>query len=402
VTQGIEVTVGGQRASAGPALASRRRPVLSLYVHVPFCFHKCHYCDFYSLVDRRDRQDPFTDALVAELRALAPHAGPLESVFVGGGTPTLLRPDLWRRLLDAFHGAYRLAPDAEFTVECNPETASPELMGVLAAGGVNRLSVGAQSFDERHLKTLERWHDPASVPRALALAHDAGIHRLSVDLIFAIPGQTLDDWRRDLDAALALPVEHLSGYGLTYEPGTAMTTRLERGDVEPAGEDLEAAMYEATLEAAAQAGFRRYEVSNLARAEPGEGPTPRAASRHNLAYWRGESWLAAGPSASAHVEGWRWKNVPRVDEWMAGVRAGGSPVVDLEPPDERRALAERLMMGLRLAEGIDTPVHAGALRAAIERERGAGLLDERDGRLTLTERGFLLADGVIARLIDAI
>jgi len=253
---------------------------------------------------------------------------------------------MWKRVLDVLDNAFDLsvirAGRGEFTVECNPETASEELFAVLTAGGVDRLSIGAQSFDPELLKVLERWHDPASVPRAVELARAGGIDRISLDLIFAIPGQTLDAWQRDLDAALALAPDHLSCYTLTYEPNTPMTVRCARGDFTPASEDLEADLYEATVARLAQAGFARYEISNYAKLGQ--------QSQHNLAYWRQSPWLAAGPSASAHVAGHRWKVVPHLGAYLAST--GAAPVIDHEAPDARRALAERMMTGVRLAEGL--------------------------------------------------
>ena len=412
-----------------PDLLGGARPrARSLYFHVPFCFHKCHYCDFYSFVDSKDRQGEFTDRLVDELGALARLLDPddaappeLETVFAGGGTPSLLAPQLWERLLSALLNRFTLASACEFTVECNPETVTDELAQTLAAGGVNRASVGAQSFNTAHLKTLERRHDPESVPRALETLRAAGVRRLSVDLISAVPGQTPDEWLDDLDRALALPIEHVSAYTLTYEPNTAMTKRLERGEFEPAGESLEADLAELTRARLADAGFARYEVSNFAKLAPTDpDPTiapPAAASRHNLAYWEHRPWLAAGPSASGHLAGRRWKNVPRLTEWMAGVvRTGGfGPVVDPELPDPRRALAERLMMGLRLAHGVDWPaVRAGARSVGasgeVERvasrlvESGEAVVDDRTDppRLRLTEAGLAFADAVAARFLDAL
>ncbi len=367
-------------------------------------------------MDSQDRQEPFLNALERELANLAPHAGPLETIFVGGGTPSLLRVELWDRLLADLPRLFDLTGLAEFTVECNPETVTPELMAAFKRGGVTRVSMGAQSFDERHLKTLERWHDPASVQRALTLAADAGIARRSIDLIYAIPGQTLDEWKCDLDTALALDpgVEHLSCYALTYEPNTAMTKRLSMGQFTRADEDLEADMFEATVSMLRGAGFDRYEVSNFAK--------PGAECAHNMAYWRQGSWLAAGPSASGHLRasdarqgGWRWKNLPRLTDWMEGIAATGGlpPVVDLESPEPPRALAERVMTGLRLREGIDAdqlrtdvriaaPRRAEALDAAIQTELSTGLLVEQGGRLTLTDGGFLFADGIASRLMRAI
>jgi oxygen-independent coproporphyrinogen-3 oxidase len=408
-----------RRLTAAEALSSGHEPARSLYVHVPFCFHKCHYCDFYSFVDTQDRQAPFLDALLIELASLAPHAGPIETIFVGGGTPSLLRVELWERLLAEIPGLFDLSRLVEFTVECNPETVTPALMGVFKAGGVTRVSMGAQSFNDRHLKTLERWHDPASVQRALAIAADAGIERRSIDLIYAIPGQTLDEWKWDLDMALSLApgVGHLSCYALTYEPNTAMTKRLSLGQFVRADEDLEADMFELTVDTLRDAGIERYEVSNFAKPGPGGGEC-----LHNLVYWRQGSWLAAGPSASAHLRlsepragGWRWKNLPRLTDWMEGVTTnrGLPPVVDLEPPDPERALTERVMTGLRLREGIDVaamradlahvaPERAEDFDSAIGAETTTGALREHAGRLTLTEHGFLFADGIASRLMRAI
>ncbi len=401
-------------------LRAMTQPAGALYIHVPFCFHKCHYCDFYSFVDAQDRQADFVEALCLEIgtlgKANAAASGipgtPLTSIFVGGGTPSLLRPELWGGLLEHLAATFTFAPDLEFTVECNPETVTGALMGVLAAGGVNRISVGAQSFSPAHLTTLERHHDPRNVERALELALDAGIRRLSVDLIFGIPGQTLAEWTSDLGRALRLAngaIEHISCYALTYEPGTAMTVRVQRGDIEPIDQDLEADMFEATVGLLRAAGLQRYEISNFSR----EG----AECRHNLAYWRQDDWLAAGPSASGHASGYRWKNVPRLTDWMDGVlgrldgKPGYSPVVDLEPPDPRRALAERLLMGLRLREGVSRIEvleesrqwgRAGQLEAAAGLEVEQGHLQETHDRWSLTDRGILLADSVIGSLMQAI
>ena len=405
-------------SSSGPtsaiALSGGCHSAAGLYIHVPFCFHKCHYCDFYSFVDTHDRQPVFVERLGSELAKLALHGKPtasggLSSIFVGGGTPSLLAVELWRQLLEVLRERFDFDERTEFTVECNPETVTPGLMAALRAGGVNRVSVGAQSFDARHLGTLERWHEPANVDRALRLAADAGIERRSVDLIFAIPGQTLDDWKRELDTALGLMggggVEHLSCYGLTYEPNTAMTARLNRGDFAPADEDLEADMYLHTVARLRDAGLDRYEVSNFARAG--------AECRHNLAYWRQEQWLAAGPSASAHVGGHRWKNVPRLTDWMQGVeRSGGySPIVDHEPPDDRRARVEYVMTALRLREGVEVGrVERGmdrasteSLRAVLGAQRARGMIESCPGdRWCLTDAGFLHADGVASQIMRAI
>lgn len=392
----------------------------SLYIHVPFCFHKCHYCDFYSLVDTRDRQAAFTDRLIAELAALAPFAGgkPLRTIFVGGGTPSLLAVEHWKRLLATLADRFDLSEVrkglGEFTVECNPETVSAELMETLRGGGVDRVSVGAQSFNPAHLKTLERWHDPANVAKAIDLARAAGIPRQSMDLIFGIPGQTLLDWESDLATALSIGTEHLSCYNLTYEPNTAMTKRLELGHFIPAEEEVEVEMFHATLRHVRAAGMDRYEVSNFARSG--------CESQHNLAYWRQEQWLAAGPSASGHLSlagptgepgAWRWKNVPRLDDYLKESPTGLPGAVDVEGPDATRALVEKIMTGVRLAEGLDAaqtiaaterlrPGSGAELRAAANRSIRAGELREVGARWSLTDAGWLVTNTVVLGLVEVV
>lgn len=385
-------------------------PTTALYLHVPFCYHKCHYCDFYSIVDKRDRQRAFTDRMLLELAALGPlsHA-PLTSIFVGGGTPTLLAPEHWERLLrgldDHFDMSQIQAGQGEFSIECNPETATSELMGLLKDGGVNRISMGAQSFNPVHLKTLERWHDPENVEKAINLAADAGIARRSIDLIFAVPGQTLADWDQDLRRALSLPIDHASCYALTYEPNTAMTARMHRGEFTPAGDDIEAEMYEHTVETLRAHGLHRYEVSNFAR--------PDAECRHNLAYWRQDPWLAGGPSASGHLHGHRWKNIPRLDDYLDFSDAGFSPVMDHEPPEPGRNLIEKIMTGIRLSEGLDAvaiteaartidPASPERLELQLRAHRESGWLNLDPGRWVLTDSGFLFADRVASDLMGAV
>jgi oxygen-independent coproporphyrinogen-3 oxidase len=381
------------------------QPPAAAYLHVPFCFHKCHYCDFYSIVDSQDRREPFTDRLIDELRVASPRfTEPLRAVFVGGGTPTLLLPDQWRRLLAAMAETLPGFPGAECTVEANPETVTAELLDVLATGGVNRISIGAQSFDPRHLATLERHHDPASVVRAVGLARASGIDRMSLDLIFGVPGQTLDDWRRDLDAVLALEPSHLSCYGLMYEPNTPLTKRRDLGRIEPIDPDVEAQMYETTCAVLAGAGLEHYEISNWAR--PGERCV------HNLEYWHGSSWWAAGPSAVGQLRdadglgGWRWRNVPRLGDWLA--TGPWPPVVDVERIDPETARAEAFMLGLRLLDGMSVAridalltgdPEAPRRRAAIEAELAAGRLERAGEVIRLTAAGLLVADSVVGELL---
>ena len=409
---GTSLNVIGPGAAAAVAMASAADVLRGveprfegLYVHVPFCFHKCHYCDFYSFVDTEDRQEAFVVRLEDELGAMAAWVRtPLETVFVGGGTPTLLAPPLLGRALRAVRERLPLSPRAEWTVEANPETVDEAVAGTLASAGVNRVSLGAQSFDPRHLKTLERRHDPASVARAIARLRAAGIARISIDLIFGIPGQTMDEWSSDLGHAIDLGTDHLSCYGLTYEPNTAMTVRLGRGEFEPCDEGVEAAMLEEAVARLERAGFDRYEVSNWARVRDGDRIAERC--RHNMLYWRNRDWMAAGPSASGHAQGVRWKNVPRLGDWLAS--RGTSPVVDVERGDADTVAGERLMMGLRLVDGLpETEVaeilslgaRGPARRAAIDHAIACGMLERCAGTLRFTARGMMTANATLSELV---
>lgn len=386
-----------------PAAARESRGVSGVYVHVPFCAHKCHYCDFYSFVDREERQPEFVRRLIDEWAAAAQRwTTPLETIFFGGGTPTLLAEPLWRDLLRARRELLPLVADGEFTVEANPETLAPELVETLVDGGVTRMSMGVQSFNARHLRTLERRHQPESVLRGMGILRRGGVREINVDLIFGIPGQSLGDWTKDLDQAIELEPDHLSAYGLTYEANTPLTHRLRLGEFEACPEDLEAAMLDAARDRLDAAGFAHYEISNWARRDSlGE-----RRCRHNLLYWSNRDWWAFGPSASGHVQGVRWKNTPRLSEWLA--TGPWSPVVDVEQVDERTRSGERIMVGLRLLEGLleqefDALLRCGddaderrARASALERR---GLLERRGDRVRLSSQGLLLANVVIEELL---
>lgn len=385
---------GGKRATQG------------LYIHIPFCFHKCHYCDFYSLVETAsDRQEAFTDRLIAELSLRARQVDLRPStLFVGGGTPTLLRPELWRRLLAALRDVGVLETVSEFTVEANPETVTAELVELLLAGGVNRVSLGAQSFHPDLLKMLERWHEPASVARAVETLRCAGLTNFNLDLIFAIPGQSLELLRADLDAALALGPAHLSCYGLTYEPNTAMTQRLKMGKVTPAEEELERQMYALVMDQLDAAGFEHYEVSNWARRAPGQSrpPSPRRCS-HNLIYWTNRNWLGLGPAAASHMDGRRWKNEPHLGRYLD--QNPEPPTTEHEELPPARRVGEEIMLRLRLREGaehawLENNLAADDPRRATMTELVAmGMLERTNSHLRLTRRGLFVADAVIGKLL---
>ena len=406
----------------------------ALYFHVPFCFHKCHYCDFYSIVDAPEqgaghetrhamsptmppaRQKPFLDRLLTELHHRSTQAR-LEprTIFVGGGTPTLLSPELWQRWLGEMKQAGLLEQVTEFTIEANPETVSPELMEVLVQGGVNRISIGSQSFQPDLLKTLERWHDPAAVGKAVQIIRSAGISNINLDLIFAIPGQTMAMLDADLDAALSHQPLHLSYYSLIFEPNTAMNQRMKQGQIMPMDEESERAMYARVIERLAAAGFEHYEVSNWARqSDDGVSRSPRRTESadvnvssyrclHNLLYWENANWLGIGPAAASHVDGHRWKNEPHLGRYLA--MTPEPPTIDHEhlPADE--SLGEQLMLRLRLREGVPLAWLAenlpteDARHATISELINLSMLESTATHLRLTEQGLFIADAVLAKLL---
>jgi len=376
-------------------------PVPGLYVHIPFCFHKCHYCDFYSITRQTDdRMAGFVNLLLREADLwTAPRPGPTpqpRTIFFGGGTPSLLPLPLMQQLIAGLRDRFNLSHLTEWTVECNPATASLEYLHMLREAGVDRISFGAQSFDRAELKTLERHHDPDDVPRSLDWARQAGFTRLNLDLIFAIPGQSLASWQRSLNTALGLGTTHLSCYGLTYESNTPMTVRKRLGHFASVDESVELGMFHHTRAALRSADMPAYEVSNFA--------APGQACRHNLLYWQGDNYIGLGPSAASHVQGWRWKNRPHLGEWERAIDSHHLPTADVETLQPLQRAAELAMFRLRLTDGLRftdftdrTGYDARTLYASqIEHLTRLGLLDVDDTRLCLTERGWDVTDSVAA------
>ena len=385
----------------GPSLDAAARIVHgsspdAIYAHIPFCRHKCHYCDFYSLVDQRDRTGPFADRFELETEAIrgSIDTSKIRTAFIGGGTPTLLEPPLLARVLAAI-GTISEKTFDEFTVEANPETVSEAVAATLVAGGVDRVSLGCQSFQPDLLKTLERWHDPNVVPIAVERLRAAGIGRISLDLIFGIPGSTIEDWDRDLDAVLALEPDHLSCYGLVFEPGTPLAEKQRLGRIDAIDDSVESTMYDRTRERLAAEGFEQYEISNWAR--PGE------ACLHNLVYWEEGDWLAIGPAAAGNLGGIRYRNLPRLDDWLDG--SGLSPVVNVDEPSAAVASGERLMLGLRLRRGIERAVVDDLVRGHAERQAAMGRHLDRgnlvwlDDRLRIADGSVMLADDILSDLL---
>lgn len=369
----------------------------SAYVHVPFCRHRCGYCDFTLVAGRDDLIDTYLDALQRELASVD---SPLEidTLFLGGGTPSHLSPSQLERLFAILHEKFQLAAGHEFSLEANPADITPERIAVMTHAGVNRISLGVQSFDDAHLKTLERDHDEAIVRAAFDVIRER-IHNISLDLIFGVPGQTHSDWKQTLAKAIELQPAHISTYGLTFEKGTAFWSRLQKGNLTRTPDDIERAMYAAAMDELTAAGFEQYEISNFAK--PGDR------CRHNEAYWTGKPYLAFGPGAASFINGRRTTNHRSVLTWLKRVRSGESPVMDVEELSPEDAAREQLVIGLRLNAGVDlgefeerTGYSVDHLASeAIARNLANGLLERNETSLRLTTEGRFLADSVVVDLL---
>ena len=365
-----------------------------LYVHLPFCASRCGYCDFVTVVGRSGQHAAYVDALLAELQLEGEMLAPrLESLFLGGGTPTLTEPRELERLLRA------LPPAEEVTVEANPETVTPELAALLRDRGVTRVSLGAQSFQPRLLSVLDRRAGPDDVRRAVYALRDANFDNVSLDLIYGIPGQSAADLDADLSEALALEPEHLSCYELEAKPGTRFT-HAHGAQLARQAEAMEA-YFERVVARLTGAGFRWYETANFCRRpSPAGGRDLR--SRHNLAYWHGRDYLGLGIGAVSTIDGRRWRTTPGLGRYLASLRAGKRPEREVEPLAERVRRSERVLLGLRLDEplplaGLEEAVDAGA----VDRLERLGLVErgEAGDALALTERGRFLGGGVTAELL---
>jgi putative oxygen-independent coproporphyrinogen III oxidase len=368
-----------------------------LYVHLPFCGARCGYCDFVTVVGREGRHGDYVDALLVELELertlLADH---LETIFLGGGTPTFTEPEALRRLLAALPAA------DELTVEANPETVTPELAELLREGGVTRVSLGAQSFQQHLLATLERRATPDAVRRAFYLLRDVSFDNISLDLIYGIPGQSAADLDRDIDEALALAPEHLSWYELEAKPGTRFT--YAHGDELARQAEAMEGYYEQVVERLTAAGYRWYETANFCLAAGQDRPRDHR-SRHNLAYWLGRDYLGLGIGAVSTVARRRWRNTPRLGVYLDALGAGAPPPRDVEELPQSVKREERVMLGLRLDEGLPVADAEPAVdRAALARLIAGGLVrivpaNGVPAALVLTPRGRRLGDAVTAALL---
>jgi putative oxygen-independent coproporphyrinogen III oxidase len=369
-----------------------------LYVHLPFCAHRCGYCDFVTAVGRRGEHGSYVDALLRELELEGDVlADRVETVFLGGGTPTFTHPDELRRLLAVLPRA------EEVTVEANPETMTVELAGLLRDGGVTRVSLGAQSFRAHLLEVLERTATPDDVRRAFALLREAGFDDVSLDLLYGIPGQSEADLDHDLSDALALAPEHLSCYELEAKPGTRFT-HAHGAELSRQADAMEG-YFERVVDALTSSGYRWYETANFCRAPELAGGRDHRA-RHNLAYWRGRDYLGIGVGAVSTLSGERRRNLPGLGAYVSALTREERPPRDLERIDHETRARERLLLGLRLDEPLAVADVGGALdRAALDRLVAGGLVVRVEGGggdgLALSRRGRFLGGAVTAELVSS-
>ena len=378
-------------------------PTCGLYIHVPFCKSRCIYCDFYSTTCGADQRREYVEALMHEMQCRHDYLGAttLSSVYIGGGTPSTLSADELGRIFGAINRHWALASDSEVTLEANPDDITADYARALAALPVNRVSMGVQTFNDESLRFLHRRHSAAQVYEAIDRLLAAGIDNLSIDLIYGLPGQTLEQWQQDLDKALALPVSHLSAYALIYEEGTALYRLREQGKAAEASDELSLQMFETLMDKAAEAGFRHYEISNFA--------LPHCEARHNSGYWSGMHYLGLGPAAhSYHGTGRQW-NTPDLSAYLkADGDTATAGLITTETLTPRIRQEETLLTRLRTARGLDL--------AAFRRDFGQQALDALLARalpyinngtlvlkgetLTLSRKGIFISDGIISSLFE--
>ena len=378
----------------------------SAYVHIPFCAHKCGYCDFASVAGQDDRREEYLTALDAEMASLLQHPRSVRTIFVGGGTPTYLSHHQLERLLLRLRYWFPQDSLMEFTVEANPETVDAQKIDILADHGVTRISLGAQSFQPQHLVTLERQHSPGYVDRAVEIVRKR-IDNFSLDLIFGVPGQTLEQWQSDLERLLQLGPKHCSTYGLTYEKGTPLWRQRSEGVIRPIDEELELAMYEHSMDRLRDAGFEQYEISNFAKLADFGADGANYRCQHNLTYWANDPCFGFGTGAAAYVGGTRTLNTRELNAYIQRCISGIPPVSQsetLEPVDRAK---ETAIVNLRRLDGIVKEQFLRQTGFAIEDLIGDvvrrfvqyGLLEDDGKIIRFTRRGLTLSDSVFGAIL---
>jgi len=374
--------------------------MLSLYIHVPFCVRKCRYCGFYSTAYSSGSADAFLSGLKSE--AASYHNDfrhkLFSSIYIGGGTPTVLSPEQFKLLVGIIREHFAIADGVEFTIEANPNTITHEKLSLMRSQGVNRLSLGVQSFSDEVLQILGRLHTAEQAADAFRAARSAGFKNIGVDLIYGIPGQTADHWKETLDAAIALKPEHVSAYNLSLDAGSQFMRESEAGEFALPDEEICAAMYERAVIQLTNAGYGRYEISNFS--------LPGYECRHNMNYWERGEYLGFGPGAWSFISGRRYANIADTTEYAQRLSSGRTIIDDQETVGSRSSARETVLLSLRTTKGLDLSrfeqEFGHELLCRLERNaaplRQAGLLRMLEGRMTLTDRGILLLDEALARL----
>jgi oxygen-independent coproporphyrinogen-3 oxidase len=360
-----------------------------LYVHVPFCAAKCNYCAFYSEAGSAAKMEGYVEAVLRELGGFAPQLAP-RTIFFGGGTPSLLPVPLMRRVLEAVGKTCSASRPSEWTIECNPSTVSSGKAKLFHEFGVNRISMGVQSLDDELLEKLGRVHSVSAAIGSYEKLRAAGFDNINLDLMFGLPGQTMDHWRGTLRKTLELQPEHISTYCLILEEDTHFWSQLQEGLIKP-DEEQELAMYQTAIETLAAAGYHQYEISNFAK--------PGRECAHNIAYWEGKDYIGLGPSACSTIGNQRWQNAPDTDRYVAATCKGERALAYEEPLTPELRAAERAAFGMRMNAGVPAKLVQGRWDKEIAELLSAELVQWRDDRLTPTARGILFADEVAAQFV---
>jgi oxygen-independent coproporphyrinogen-3 oxidase len=369
---------------------------LSFYVHIPYCVRRCGYCDFntYTPSELQDGatleivSNDYIDAVIRELDAAPKDLVP--TIFFGGGTPSLLPADDLGRVIAAVKARNGLAPDCEITLEANPDSVTEEKLARYLAVGFNRISFGMQSAKPHVLAALDRTHNPANVEKAITMARAAGFKSISVDLIYGTPGETLEDWRETVEAALSLDIDHISAYALIVETGTKLAAQIKRGDLTMPNDDLMADMYLLVDQMCEAKGLTWYELSNWSKAGH--------QCRHNIAYWQNKNWWGLGPGAHSHVDARRFWNVKHPTTYKQKVFAGQSPILESEQLTEEQIKDESILLGIRMREGLELELLAPHQMEVLAGYRENGFVELRDDRVVLSPAGRLIADRIVREI----
>jgi len=378
---------------------------LAFYIHIPYCIKRCGYCDFNTYTpaelqitsELKDISNSYIDLLISEIKSARIEVGEsavIPSIFFGGGTPSLMEASDIGRVISTIKDQFNLAKDAEITLETNPDTVTKEKLAQFLAAGVNRLSFGMQSAVPHVLATLDRTHNPDNLPQVTKWEKEVGFKEISVDLIYGTPGESKEDWQRSIDAALSLPITHISAYALIVEEGTKLAAQIKRGEVANVDDDLSADKYIMADQAFTSAGFNWYELSNWAK--------PNSESRHNIFYWLGKNWWGAGPGAHSHLNGRRFWNVKHPNLYKERIIKGESAVAEFENLESIQIESERLMLSIRLPSGVEKSTLNDKQILDLAGYVESGHLDQANwnlGRATLTLDGRLIADRILREIL---